>query len=56
MGLSGSLASLFVAAIAGSFHLVILPRKMPEYAARESVSLANLRQIVSQHDRAGRHR
>src|SRR5260370_37231425 len=33
---SGSFTPSFVFAIAGSFHFVILPRKIPLYASRES--------------------
>src|SRR5215510_217393 len=35
IGRSGSLAVGFDPAMAGSFHLVIFPRKIPEYACRE---------------------
>src|ERR1017187_3993449 len=36
MALPGSFAPGFVLAISGSFHFFTLPRKMPEYAARDS--------------------
>src|ERR1700716_2459246 len=37
IAVSGSFIPSFVFAIAGSFHFVILPRKIPLYASRESL-------------------
>ncbi len=38
IGPSGSLAPAFTAAMAGSFHFAILPRKMPERTSGVSFS------------------
>src|SRR5215831_13461186 len=40
IGVSGSVAPGLLSAIAGSFHLEIVPRKIPAYARRDSRRLA----------------
>ena len=56
IAVSGSVAPGFALAITGSFHFVILPRKIPDVCVAGELQFAYAGQVIGQHNTTCRYR